>query len=357
MSNDKSMHPGRRQLLATMVAAAAVSVLPKGAAQTGSNVSTLLKYSGADRERLLVEGARKEGVVSIYTSLNTQDSSPITNAFKKKYGLDVSLWRAGSEKVLQRAVTEARAGRFTCDILETNGPEMEALHREQVLAPFSSPYFSDLPEEAFPAHRGYVADRFNFFTLAYNTNLIKADEVPTKLEDLLQPRFAGKVAIEASDVDWFAAVCKKMGEEQGLAFFRKFAATRPQLRTGHTLLAQLLASGEVAITPTAYNHSVESMRIKGAPVQWKAITPTFGRPNSIGIARHVVHPHAALLFVDYVLSPEGQGLIKEHNRVPASTKVNSPLNAFKYELIDPGITLDEFDKWQKLWTQLFVNGH
>ena len=150
-------------------------------------------YKGADREKRILEGAKKEREVVVYTSLNLKDSVPIVEVFERKYGgVKVHLWRSSSEKVLQRAVAEARAGRFSCDILETNGPEMEAMHREQLLEEFFSPHFKDLPPAAFPRHRHYVADRFNFFTIAYNTNLVKANEVPNTYEDLIHPRFAAE---------------------------------------------------------------------------------------------------------------------------------------------------------------------
>ena len=316
----------------------------------------LYLYKGADREARLLEGAKKEGQVNVYTSLNTKDSGPITDAFEKLTGVKVLLWRSSSEKVLQRAVTEARAGRYAFDVLETNGPEMEASYREKLLAEFHSPHFKDLPPAAFPKHRHWVADRFNFFTIGYNTKLIKPDEVPNRYEDLLHPRFAGKLGIEASDTDWFGAVVKYMGEAKGIAFFRKLAATRPQVRSGHTLLAELVSSGEVPITATIYNHNMERLTVRGAPVRWKALVPTFGRPNAVGVVPRAPHPHAALLFADFMLSPQGQQLIKERNRVPASTAVDTPLNKFPYEMIDPVITLDEADKWDKLWSELFLGG-
>jgi iron(III) transport system substrate-binding protein len=253
-------------------------------------------------------------------------------------------------------VAEARAGRFTCDVLETNGPEMEAMYREKLMEEFISPHFADLPEAAFPKHRHYVADRFNFFTIAYNTKLVKADEVPESYEDLLRPRFAGRVGLEAGDVDWFGAVVKAMGERKGLEFFRKLAATKPEIRSGHTLMAELVASGEIPIAATIYNHNAERLVVKGAPIRWKALKPTFGRPNAIGVAGRAPHPHAALLFTDFMLSPEGQTLIKERNRVPASRKVDTNLNKFPFEMIDPAITLDEADKWEKLWSELFLKG-
>lgn len=345
----------RRRLLQAGAAAAALPSLAR-AQDTAARSRELFLYKGADRDARLLEGAKKEGSLNLYTSLNTKDSGPITEAFEKATGVKVLLWRSSSEKVLQRAVTEARAGRFAADVLETNGPEMEALSREKLLAEFHSPHFKDLPPAAFPKHRQWVADRFNFFTIGYNTQLVKPDEVPNSYEDLLHPRFAGKLALEASDTDWFGAIVKHMGEAKGLAFFRKLAATKPQMRNGHTLLAELVSSGEVPITATIYNHNIERLAVRGAPVKWKALAPTFGRPNAIGVVPRGPHPHAALLFTDFMLSPVGQQLLKERNRVPASTAVDTQLNKFPFEMIDPVITLDEAEKWEKLWSELFLKG-
>jgi iron(III) transport system substrate-binding protein len=349
--------PGRRAFHRAALAALALPILAR--AQRGGTDSphrAIYMAQGADRDARLLAEAKKEGTVVMYTSLNLKDSVPITEAFEKKTGLKVELWRASSEKVLQRGVTEARAGRYSPDIFETNGPEMEALYRERLLDEFWSPYFKDLPPAAFPAHRHYVADRFNFFTIGYNTNLVKPNEVPNSYEDLADPRWAGRVGLEAGDVDWFGAMVRAMGEEKGLAFFRALAANRPQIRSGHTLMAELLASGEIPLIADIYNHNVERLKVKDAPVEWKAIEPTFGRPNAIGVARHAPHPHAALLFADFMLSPEGQQLIKKRNRVPSSRAVHTKLNDFPFRMIDPVITLDEDAKWEKLWTDLFLKG-
>lgn len=341
-----------------LLAASAGTVLAGGARAQDRSADNrkLYLYSGPDREEKLVAGARKEGKVSIYTSLNTRDSGPITEAFEKKYGIKTALWRSSSEKVLQRAVTEARSGRFAFDVLETNGPEMEALYREKLLAEFHSPHFKDLPPAAFPVHRHYVADRFNFFVIGYNTNLVKPEEVPNSYQDLVHPRFAGRVGIESGDTDWFAAIVKAMGEDKGLAFFRQLAASKPQMRTGHTLLSELLSSGEIPLAATIYNHNVEKLALRGAPVKWKPLNPTFGRPNAIGVTPRAANPHAALLFADFMLSREGQNLLKERNRVPSSLAVETNLNKFPFQMIDPVITLDESDKWEKLWSQLFLGG-
>ncbi|HZQ61666.1 MAG TPA: extracellular solute-binding protein [Casimicrobiaceae bacterium] len=344
--------------LALLACAALLLPFPSSAAAppAKSKNSDIFMYQGPDRDKRILEQAKKEGTVVLYTSLNLKDSVPITEAFEKKYGVKVSLWRASSEKVVQRGVTEARAGRYSPDVFETNGPEMEALYREQLLDTFYSPLFKDLPPQAFPKHRQYVPDRFNFFVVGWNTNLVKAQDVPNSYQDLLDPKWTGKIGLEASDVDWFAAMVKQMGEQKGLDYFKRLAALKPQLRTGHTLIAELVASGEIPLTIASYNHNIERLAVKGAPVKWKALDPTFGRPQGIGVARMAPHPHAALLFIDFMLSREGQEIIKQRGRVPSSLAVDSPLNKFKYEMIDPAIVLDEEQKWEKIWSQLFLQG-
>ena len=338
-------------VLRMVAAVLALACLP-AAAQHRS----VYMYQGADREQRIVESARKEKHAVVYTSLNLKDSVPITQAFEKKYGVKIELWRSSSEKVLQRAVTEARAGRFSVDAFELNGPEMEALYREGLLEEFWSPHFKSLPPAAFPKHRHYAADRFNFFTIAYNTNLVKPDEVPNRYEDLLHPRWVGKIGIEGSDEDWFASIVKHMGEAKGLAFFRKLAEMKPQIRTGHTLMAELVAAGEIPLVATIYNHNAERLLVNGAPIKWKALDPTFGRPNAVAVAKRAQRPNAALLFVDFMISPEGQNLIKSRNRVPASTAVESNLNKMPFQMIDPVIVLDEQEKWEKIWSELFLKG-
>src|SRR5918992_2819701 len=250
--------------------ALALACLPAFAQPAVGPHRPIYMYQGADRDQRIVDGARKEKQVTVYTSLNLKDSVPITQAFEKKYGVKVELWRSSSEKVLQRALTEARAGRFAVDAFELNGPELEAMYREGLLEEFYSPHFKNLPPAAFAKHKHYVADRFNFFTIAYNTNLVKPDEVPNSYEDLLNPRWVGKIGIEASDDDWFASIVKHMGEEKGLAFFRKLAQMKPQVRTGHTLLAELVAAGEIPLVATIYNHNAERLLVNGAPIKWKA---------------------------------------------------------------------------------------
>lgn len=342
----------RRLLVAALVACAGAA----WAAEPRGNREIYL-YRGADREARLAERAKKEGPVVFYSTMTVQDGRVLLAAFERKYGVKVTHWRGSAEKIVQRAMAESRAGRHEVDVIETSTHRMEVLRREGVLEDFHTPAFDELSPAAFARqHRQYVADRFAFFVLGYNTKLVRPEEVPSSYEDLLHPRWAGRLAIESTDVLWFAAVVKAMGEEKGLAYFRRLAAMKPMIRSGHILAAQLVASGEIPLLVTAYNNNIETLKQNGAPVEWKPIAPVFGQASAIAVARHSRRPHAALLFTDFVLSRDGQELLKSVNRVPASLAVDSALNKFPHQMIDPALALDDGDKWDKLWSGLFLGG-
>ncbi|HEY6863375.1 MAG TPA: extracellular solute-binding protein [Burkholderiales bacterium] len=343
---------GAWPLLSVFSLALATSA-PAAALAQGGNAA-LYTYKGADREQRLIEGAKKEGSVVLYTSLATTESVPLSQAFEKKYGVKVELWRATSDKVVQRALTEARARRHAVDVVETNGPELEMLAREKLLSRFESPYLEDLPPAAVPAHRLWVSDRLNFFVVAYNTDKVKRAELPKTYDGFLDPKGKGRIGIEATDQEWLATIVKLWGEPKGMDFFRKLAAMRPDVRKGHVLLSELIAVGEVPVGLTVYNANAESMKRRGGPIDWAPVQPVVARPQAIAVFAEAPHPHAALLLADFVLSPEGQQLFLSMGRVPASIKVKSPLNNFPYTLVDPITVLDESGKWEKIWNDLFI---
>ncbi len=323
-------------------------------AQSPAQNDTVFQYRGADRDARLVERAKEEGSVVLYTSLAPTESQPLAAAFEKKYGIKVALWRALSDQVVRRTVTEAQARRHAVDVVETNGPEMEMLAREQLLAEFHSPHLADLPAEAIPAHRTWFPDRLSFYVVAYNTTTVQRSEIPPTYEGFADPRWKGRIAVEATDAEWMATLIKTGLAGSGMDFFRKLSALGPDVRRGHVLLANLVAAGEVPVGLTAYNSNVVSLKRKGAPIDFVPVQPVVARPQGIGVAKNAPHPHAALLFADYVLSPEGQNLFESLGRVPASTRVESELNNFPFTMIDPVTVLDEKEKWDTIWSDLFL---
>lgn len=314
----------------------------------------IYRYQGPDREARLVERAKQEGTVVLYTSLAPTESKPLAEAFEKKYGIKVELWRALSDKVVQRVITEAQARKHSVDVVETNGPEMEMLAREKLLAEFASPHLADLPAGAIPPHRSWFPDRLNFFVVGYNTQKVQRSEIPATYEGFADPKWRGRIGIEATDAEWMATLIKTWGEAKGMDYFRKLSAMKPDVRKGHVLLAELVAAGEVPVGLTMYNSNIVSLKRRGAPIDFVPVQPVAARPQGIGVARSAPHPHAALLFADFVLSPEGQRLFESLGRVPASTKVKSELNNFPFVLIEPATVLEEADKWEKLWNELFL---
>jgi iron(III) transport system substrate-binding protein len=296
----------------------------------------------------------QDKTIVLYTSLAPTESGPLAQAFEKKTGIKVELWRAISEKVVQRAVTEARARRFAVDVVETNSPEMEMMARENLFAELRSPHLADLPPGAIPAHRMWIPDRLNFFVVAYNTTKVRRDELPSSYLGFLDPKWKGRLGIEATDSEWMATLVKKWGTEAGMAHFRKLAELRPDVRKGHVLLAELVAAGEIAVGLTIYNSNAETLKRKGAPIDWLPMQPVVARAQGIALARNAPHPQAAQAFVDFVLSPEGQALLESMGRVPVSRKVRTHMNNFEYTMVDAATVLDEQDKWNRLWEELFI---
>jgi iron(III) transport system substrate-binding protein len=343
------MKPISRWLLPAALCALAAGPLRAQA----PDFASLAQYEGADREQRLAKAAKAERELTLYSSLVVEDLVALAAAFEKKYGVKLKYWRAGSEKVVQRVVTESRAGRFDYDVVETNGPELESLHREKLLQKAASPHFSDLLPDAIRPHREWIGDRLNMFVHAYNTNLVKKGDLPKSYQDFLDPKWKGKLGIEAEDVDWFATVVTAMGEQKGLQLFRDIVSKNGlSVRKGHTLLAGLVASGEVPFALTVYNHNADKLKKRGAPVDWYAIQPAIARVNGVALSRKPPHPNAAVLFYDFLLGPEGQAILVKGNYEPTNRKAQAGAERTQLKFVDPAQILDQNAKWEKLYTEI-----
>ncbi|MEK9953074.1 MAG: ABC transporter substrate-binding protein, partial [Curvibacter sp.] len=181
------------------------------------------------------------------------------------------------------------------------------------------------------------------------------DEVPKGWDDLLSPRWKGRLGIEAEDQDWLAGVVGDIGEARGIKLFKDIvAANGISVRKGHTLLTQLVASGEVPLALTVYSYKAQQLKDKGAPIDWFTIGTPVARTNGVAIARQAPNPHAALLFYDYEISEEGQRILVGRDFVPTNTKVPSPLGSSSLKLVDARMMLDEYDKWTRLYGEVFL---
>jgi len=340
-------------LLAGSYHALSVAAEPAKGPTTGpASASEIAMYQGADRHDRLVAAAQKEGELSVYHAY--PNLTVVMAAFTKKYGIKVKSWRAGSEAILQRVVTEARGSRFDVDVVQNNAPEDEALHREKLLQEVKSPYLGDLMHQAVPAHREWVGITLDVWTAAYNTNIIKKEDLPKTYQDLLDPKWKNRLGIEADDAGWFGPLVESMGEQQGRKLFADIvSANGMSFRKGHSLLTTLVASGDVPLALSVYSWNPVQLKKKGAPVEGLLLQPVFAQFSAIAMLRKAPHPAAAALFYDYMLS-EGPQLLANLNYVVTSNKIETPFSKVALKFVDPGQALDNQAKWVKMYDDVLI---
>ena len=311
------------------------------------------RLEGPDRTRLVAEGAKREGAVTLYSSVADKDLRRLVREFEDRTGLHVNVYRAGKDKVLSRVITEARGGRYEVDVIHNPSPEMEVLHREKLLQPVVSPVHATLIPEAVAPHREWAGPRVYIFVQAYNTTKVKPEEVPHAWRDLLDPRWKGRLAIEEKEVEWFHALVGAMGEEKGLDFFRELVRINGMsVRRGNALLTNLVAAGEVPFALTLYSYLPDQARRAGAPVQWIALPPTIAATDAVGIAARPAHPYAAVLLYDFLLG-EGQALLGEMHHVVSNKRIAPELKRLDVRFIDPAALIDDNDRWTRLYENVF----
>ncbi len=313
-----------------------------------SQTESLMQSDKSDRAEKLLATANKEANLTLYTAFRPQDLPLIVGPFEKKYNIKVKAWRSGSNNVTQRVLSEAAGKRHEVDLIMMPASEMVALHREKILQPVLSPYFKDMVPSAVPAHQQWSTVFMNVVVHSYNTNAIKKEDLPKTYADLLAPKWKGNLGIEAKAEEWFAKVVTTMGEEKGTKLFKDIVARNGMSsRLGVSLLHNLVIAGEVPLALTVYIDLPEKDKRAGKPVDWFAMEPVVAQGFTMGVAQRAPHPHAAMLFYDYMLSPETQKLLASLHYFPASAKVPSPYPDLKLHVIDPEFTIDNFAKWNK----------
>jgi iron(III) transport system substrate-binding protein len=284
----------------------------------------------------------------------------LLNGFKKKYPfLKTEIYRAGSEKLLNKILIEARSKKFNTDVFLNNAIITHVTMKKGLLAKYTSPesrYYS----EDFKNPEGYWTSCFVVTrVLAYNTRLVKPEDVPKSYQDLLDPKWKGKLGGHTEENAWFPAQLKIMGQEKGIEFMKKLAEQNISHRTGRTLLGQLLAAGEFPVVLVANAHTIEKLKKQGAPVEWVPIEPVVTTLMPITLASHAPHPNAGKLFVDYVLSADGQKIFRSVQRIPTRKDVppDPPrlLRGFKLFPSDPEL-IENLEKYRKMHKDIFLTG-
>jgi len=303
----------------------------------------------------LIDGAKKEGALVWYMSASIEDAQAILLAFNKKYPfLKTDFFRAGSARLFNRIMNEARAGKVLFDLVAVRGLETHQLVKAGLLQPYVSPESAAYPA-GFKDSKGYWVDYFNSYNvIGYNTQLVAREQAPKSWEDLLDPKWKGKIALDEENFSWYGAMTQKWGKEKTQRYMRALAKQDIQLRNGQTLIAQLMAAGEFSVA-MVLAHRIEKMKEQGAPVAWvTTLDPVTVSLHPIGIAAKAPHPNAAKLFVDFILSKDGQQLLLSIERTPARPGIDTKMEAKKLQLFPMPPELGErYEQFQKEFREIF----
>ena len=301
----------------------------------------------------LVDAAKREGEVVYYASMNLGEANAIIVEFEKRYPFNkVRLNRTGSEKLLTRVLTEFRAKKTFADIIQTVEFSMHIVNRGGVLARYI-PQSNGFYAKEFKENGYWTTVYYNAYVTAYNTQLAPKATLPKSYDDLLDSKWKGKLLMEGTKADWFAGILQVLGQERGINYMRALAKQQPSRREGHELLAQLVAAGEGVFDINIPVASVERMKERGAPIDWTALGPVPAIMVGAGLATGAPHPNAAKLFLEFVLSREGQKLMQTPGRHIARSDVANEQAAMLKELkivpVNPALAekLDEYAKQQR----------
>jgi iron(III) transport system substrate-binding protein len=289
----------------------------------------------------LEEAAKPEGEVVLYSSLNNEQIVTLVDAFKKKYPfIKSSFYRGTSERVLQRAMTEARAGRHSVDVLTSAGFQVQ-LMKEAGLTQKFVPAEASAYNEGFKDPDGHWINVHSLLnTMAYNTQLVRAAEAPKKYADLLAPKWKGRIGVNLQDPEWYVNLQRRMGKEKAKGFLKALAAQQPGVRDGHNITAQLLAAGEFHVVTNTYAHIAARIKGQGGPVQYVFDEPVITYVHPVALAKAAPHPNAGKLLVSFILSADGQKMLRDQGRIPGHRDIDPKvfsLRQVKLVASDPGL--------------------
>ena len=293
------------------------------AAQVGeSRLASIDTLPPAERQVRLIEAARSEGEAVVYLNLDQVVASALTAGFTKKYpGVNVQVGRFSGASIITRVDAESRAGKLAADVIMSGELGILVLIDRGVMARYRSPQLAAFPESFRDKDGFWNVNFLNVLVPAYNTRLVGKEEAPQRLEDLLRPRWKGKLAMDSQSYFWFGALLQHLGEDVTIKLMRGLNEQNLHHVRGRRLLTQLVAASEYELAVETNLNTVVSMSQQGAPVWFAPVRPLFLRPSFLFMTRTAPHPFAGALVIDYLLSEEGQRILAAHDRMPAHPKV------------------------------------
>ncbi len=302
--------------------------------------------------------AEGEGKVTFYASMTATDAKALVDGFKQAYPkIDAEFYRTSDSQLMEKMLTEGRAGRPLWDVVSETGFYGHLLKKRGMLAPYESPERKFYRDAYKDPQALWTSIYTTYAVFGYNTRNVPKASVPKTYEDLLKPEWKAQIGIESRAYEWFATTMRGMGgEEKGLAFMRRLAQQQLQPRPGRTLVAQLVAAGEYKGSVSVYSQSYEVLKQSGAPVDWVPLDPVYASIHPTAVNAKAPHPNAARLFMDFLLSKKGQEILRAARRIP--DRIDTPPDPPRLiEGIRPAVTsgevYDNFDRYIKLYEDTF----
>jgi iron(III) transport system substrate-binding protein len=274
-------------------------------------------YAWAQSEDELIRGAKKEGKVVFWSSMRIEDSRALAAGFEAKFPfIKVDIFRAGGEQIVNRALAEHLAGKTTYDVL--NAFALKVVQNKGLLQSYAAPEATHYPAGFRDPQHYWVSLYSGYNVIGYNTKLVSKADAPKSWDDLLNPRWKGKLGMDDEEYFWHAGMLKYWGEEKGKRYMEALSRQGLQFRNGHALLADLLSVGEFPVTVVVYPDHIEMMKAKGQPVEWvKTTDPILVNLAPVGVAAKAPQPNAAKLLLNYSISREGQEILQKARRASA----------------------------------------
>ena len=335
---------------------------------SGAQVEPVALIQSADRQKVLEQGAKKEGKLVWYgTLIVDQLMRPIKAAFEKEYPfVQVDFFRGNSERIAQKVIEEYQGRRYEVDIVDgTISPAL--VKKAGFMQRFLSPYLAEYPPELKDPQGYWGVTNLYFMTLGYNTRMVKPNEVPKTWEDLLNPRWKGEIIWSTSRGSgapvFIGNILAAMGREKGMAYLEKLAKQSIAKSTASArALLDLVIAGEYPLVINIFNHHAVISKKAGAPSEWQPMEPVAAPFNTVGLARNAPHSHAAMLFLDFVLSKKGQKVFQDVNYLPAHPEIPAKEVELKpgggkfkkANYINPDSQLEKGDEWVDIFQKLFI---
>ena len=261
----------------------------------------------------LIEAAKKEGKLVLYGTMQNDIFELLQSAFLKKTGITIDYWRTSATKVLERALSEARAGKAGFDLVMSTEDSMRILLKEGILARYDSPMSKDFPKDAIDPHLGPRA-RNHIVGIVYNKEAIKPVEAPKSLEDLVKPQYRGKLVmadptLHTTTAQWLSNVHKLLGKDKAEKFVRDLAAMKPTLVESFNPAADRVTAGEFAVGITYVYYVYLNGIKKGAPLDYVRTGKFLGDASYMSLFHKAPHPNAAKAFIDFFLDEESMSLM------------------------------------------------